>query len=222
MKFLLHTADVDKIKDLISWFPIDGITTNQTLLASEQNTIKHLKKIRETIGSELTLHVPVTSENIDDMVKEAIYLSRLLGPNTYIKIPCSIDGFKAMRKLHNKVRINATAIFSVSQAVMAARCGAKYVSPFVGRMYENGKDGSKLVADMVKVFDKHDFECKIMATSFRSDEQVDKTIASGIDAITVKPEILEELLIEDLTEEAIKNFSADWKKYHDKKIADLI
>ena len=223
MKIILDTASIEDIKKYKEYLPIYGVTTNPSLVAKEGNDFfLQMKKIREVLGPELILNAEVTSLDAENMVKEALYLSDLLGKNTYIKIPCSMEGFKAMKEISDKVNINATVCFSLSQAVMAAKCGAKFVSPFVGRMCDNGEDGTGLVGDIVSVFSMNGYECEVLAASFRNKEQVEQCMLCGCDAVTINPNIVEEVLHHDLTDVGIERFTEDWEKISNKKIVDLI
>ncbi len=223
MKIILDTASIEDIKKYKEYLPICGVTTNPSLVAKEGNDFfAQMKKIREVLGPDMMLNAEVTSLNAEDMVKEAKYLTNLLGPNTYIKIPCSLEGFKAMKMISGEVNINATTCFSVAQAVVAAKCGAKFVSPFVGRLCDIGEDGPGLVFDIVTAFTENEFDCEVLAASFRNREQVEKCILAGCDAVTINPKIIEEVLHHDLTDKAISMFNDDWNKISSQKIVDMI
>jgi len=224
MQYILDTANVDKIKHCISYFPIAGVTTNPTIISKEHSDFEKLiNNILEVIGDRM-LHIQVTSESADDMVKEAEGLRRIVGDQLYVKIPICPEGLKATMELHKRgFHITETAIFTQQQAMIAACAGADYVAPYVNRLDNIVSDGVNVVSEIVEMFNTHNITAKVLAASFKTVEQVHKIGMVGGHAVTVNPELLENLIYHPLTMYAIDDFTADWQSvYGSKKIIDII
>ncbi len=224
MEYILDTANVEKIKHCASYFPIAGVTTNPTIISKENADFKKLiTDILDVIGDKM-LHVQVTSETADGMIKEAEALKKVVGENLYVKIPICQEGLKATMELHKRgFHITETAIFTQQQAMIAACAGADYVAPYVNRLDNIVSDGVNVVSEIVNMFNTHGMKTKVLAASFKTVEQVHKIGMVGGHAVTVNPDILENLIYHPLTMYAIDDFAADWQSvYGDKKILDII
>ena len=221
--YLLDTANVEKIEQFVKTYPIDGITTNPTIISKENtNFVDLVKKIKSIIGDRM-LHIQVTSTNYDGIIEEAKALKQLVGENLYVKIPISSDGLKATMKLKEMgFHVTETAIFTQQQALIAAKAGADFVAPYVNRIDNIIMDGTLIVKEIAELFKIHNLNCKILAASFKNAEQVHKVSMVGGNAATLSPDIFEMLVNHPLTDTALEMFKNDWKNvYGDKNITEL-
>lgn len=213
MLILLDTADINDIKKGNEYYPIEGVTTNPTIIAKEnRNYIEVLKDIRNIIGNDKMLHVQVLGTKAEDMVKEAHFIKDTIGGNIYIKIPVIEEGIKAIKALKKEgFNITATAIFTPQQALVAAMAGANFVAPYVNRLDNISADGVNVVKEISKLLNIHGLGTKILAASFKNVEQVHKSSLEGANSVTLSLEILEKLIYHPLTDSSVENFIKDWK-----------
>lgn len=211
MKFFLDTANIDKIREAASLGVISGVTTNPTLIAKEG------KDFKDTI-MEITSIVdgPISAEVIgvkaSDMINEAREISSW-HQNIVVKIPMTWDGLKAVKVLENDgIKTNVTLVFSPSQALLAARAKATYVSPFIGRFTDISQDGIKLVHDIAQIFKIHNIKTEIIAASIRTPMDVVMAAKAGADIATLPYEVLKQMVKHPLTDAGIQRFLDDWKK----------
>ena len=211
MKIFLDTANFEEIKEAASWGILDGVTTNPTLLSKEKEDYKTLlKKICEVVDGPISAEV--VSLDPEGMVKEAEELVRI-GPNIVIKVPISTEGLKAIRMLSEKgIKTNCTLIFAPIQALLAAKAGASFVSPFVGRLDDASHLGMELVGQIVKIFDNYVVDTEIIVASIRNPLHVVEAALMGADISTMPFKVLRQLVKHPLTDVGIKNFLADWEK----------
>jgi len=213
MKFFIDTANLDEIKEAANIGILDGVTTNPTLLAKEKGkgdfkTI--LKKICEVVDGPVSAEV--MAQDAEGMVKEAEDLAKL-HKNIVIKIPMCKEGLKAIKILDSKgIRTNCTLIFSPIQALLAAKAGASFVSPFVGRLDDASHVGMDLVEDIVTIYDNFEVATEIIVASVRSPLHVVEAAIIGADIATIPFKVIEQLIKHPLTDVGIKNFLEDWKK----------
>ncbi len=211
MKIFMDTANIEEIKELNEWGIVYGVTTNPSLIAktgrSQEEVIKEICNIVDgPISAE------VISTDCEGMVEEARKLSEI-APNVVIKIPCIVEGLKAVRILSAElIETNVTLVFSLSQALLAASAGATYVSPFIGRLDDIGEDGIKLVEDMVNVFRKYELDTVIIAASIRDIEHVNRVMLAGVDIATIPTKVIREMMKHRLTDEGLKKFLLDYEK----------
>lgn len=213
MKLLIDHADLDSIKELIALFPIDGVTTNPTILAKAgENPKDRLVKIRELIGPDMDLHCQVVASKKEEMVDQARKLVALLGENTYIKVPSSGEGFKAMEELTKEgIKITATGIYTPLQAFLAAKAGAKYLAPYVNRIDNLGYDGLGVTRKIQNILEANDFDAQILAASFKNSNQVLDLVERGVDALTLGPDVFKGLVNDKNVDFAIKTFEEDFE-----------
>ena len=213
MKLLIDYAGIEKIKELYEDFPLDGVTTNPTIIAAAgRDPYETLKEIREFIGSDADLHAQVISLKAEDIVAEAYDMLAALGANTCIKIPVTREGLKAIKILASEgVRVTATAIYNPIQATLAAHAGAAFVAPYVNGIDNVGMDGMKFAKTIQETFDNQGLECQVLAASFKNTYQVQELFAHGITCITAVPEVLEGMLKNDLTTARVARFTADFE-----------
>lgn len=213
MKFIIDDANVEAIKNLYEYFPVEGVTTNPSILAkSRRSPYEVLKEIREFIGKDADLHVQVVSKNAADMVTEAVEIQERLGENTFIKVPTTREGLKAMKLLSAKgVKITATAIYTPMQAFLAAKAGAAYAAPYVNRIDNLGADGIETVKKIHNIFQKNGLKTEVLAASFKNSQQVLELCAYGIGAATIAPDVIEGLIRNDAVTSAVDVFTKDFE-----------
>lgn len=211
MKLFIDTALVEEIKEAQSWGIIDGVTTNPSLVA--QTGKKFLPVVKEILKLvKGPVSIEAVSDDADGMIKEAKAIAKL-GRNAVVKIPMTSEGMKAVRELSRlKIKTNVTLVFGVNQALLAAKAGATYVSPFVGRLDDIGEDGMLLIEEIVRVFRNYNFQTQVLTASVRHTEHVRRAALVGSDVATVPFKILKELFNHHLTDKGIKKFMADWEK----------
>jgi len=215
MKFFIDTANVDEIREAASIGILDGVTTNPTLLSREiQRTGDDFKNILKTICQ--IVQGPVSAEVVslesEGMVKEARELAKL-DEHIVIKIPITKDGLKAVKKLTAEgIRTNVTLTFSPMQALLAAKAGATYVSPFVGRLDDISHVGMDLVGDIVTIFKNYNFTTRVIVASIRNPLHVVEAALMGAHVATIPFKVIEQLLKHPLTDIGIERFMADWEK----------
>jgi transaldolase len=211
MKIFLDTANFEEIKEAASWGILDGVTTNPTLLSREKEDYKSLlKKICEVVDGPISAEV--VSLDPEGMVREASELVKI-GENIVIKVPITSEGLKTMRMLADKgIKTNCTLIFSPIQALLAAKAGASFVSPFVGRLDDSSHIGMEIVGQIVTIFQNYDIPTEVLVASVRNPLHVVDAALMGADIATVPFKVLQQLVKHPLTDVGIKNFLADWEK----------
>ena len=211
MKIFLDTADIGLIKKYNDMGLVDGITTNPSLLAKAGgNPADAMAEISEVIKGDVSLEVVATDS--DAMVEEGRRLRRY-GDNVVVKVPVTPDGLAACRRLSSEgIPVNVTLVFSTNQAILAAKAGARYVSPFIGRIDDTGHDGMQLIEDLVGIFQNYSFETQILVASVRHPVHVKEAAMLGADVVTLPPAVLEKMLHHPLTKIGLDNFLADWAK----------
>ena len=226
MEFIIDTADLKAIRRIVEFFPVIGVTTNPTIISKQnREDFKQLAlDLREAVGPDKQVHIQTTSEKAEDMVAEAEALQALVGGEFYIKIPIGAEGLKATMMLKGSgIGVTMTAIHTPQQALQAALAGATYVAPYVNRLDNVCADGVGVVADIVTIFDAYGLDCKVLAASFKNVQQVHECALCGGHAVTINPDLYDQLVYHPLTDKAIVDFTADWKSvYGDKGILDLI
>jgi len=216
MKIFVDTADLDEIKELASWGIIDGVTTNPTLVAKTGKPFNEIiEEIFKLVNGPISLEV--VSEKADDMVKEAKQLVNKVNQkyrkNVAIKIPMTPEGLKAVKKLSREgIKTNVTLVFSANQALLAAKAGATFVSPFIGRLDDIGQEGMQIIEEIMEIFCNYDIETKVIVASIRHPIHVIQAARIGADIATVPPQIIRKMVKHALTDVGIKRFLDDWKK----------
>lgn len=225
MLYIIDTAQLDDIRRCNEFYPIAGVTTNPTIISKEKTDFGGLiKDIRGIIGPDKMLHVQTTATKCDNMVKEAIELQQFVGGDFYVKIPISPEGLKATKILKEKgVKVTMTAIFTQQQALISALAGADFVAPYINRLDNIVSDGVHVAEEIVNIFKTYDLKTKVLAASFKNVEQVHKVAMVGCPAVTINPDLFDQLIYHPLTLYAVDAFSADWEMvYGDKKIIDIL
>jgi len=212
MKFFVDTADVEEIRELAATGLVDGVTTNPSLVAkSGRDFTEVVKEICSLVEGPVSAEV--TATQADDMVIEGRKLAQI-AKNVTIKVPLTWDGLKACRALtQGGVMVNVTLCFSANQALLAAKAGATFISPFIGRLDDIGENGMDVIRDIRTIYDNYDaLSTQILAASIRSDEHVRQAALAGADVATVPPEVLRGLSEHPLTDKGLAAFLADWEK----------
>ena len=211
MKIFLDTANIEDIKEINSLGVIHGVTTNPSLIAKEKRDLKEtLKEIASIVDGPISGEV--ISLDYENMIKEAEELAGI-HKNIVVKIPMTYDGLKAVSYLSKKgIRTNVTLIFSAAQALLAARAGASYVSPFLGRLDDIGSNGLILIEDISEIFNVHNIQTEIIAASIRNPIHVIEAAKLGANIGTLPPSIIRALINHPLTDAGIKKFKEDWEK----------
>lgn len=211
MKIFLDTANVDSIKKYNDMGLVDGVTTNPTLLSKEKgNPASIMREIVRIVQGPVSLEVVGTT--YDSMMEEAHRLKKY-GKNVIVKIPMIPDGLKAVKKLKEEgIETNVTLIFSANQAVLAAKAGASYVSPFIGRLDDAGQDGMTLIREIVQIFANYKFDTNVLVASIRHPMHVVEAGKIGAHVVTLPPDILGKMMSHPLTDKGLASFLSDWEK----------
>jgi transaldolase len=217
MKFFIDTANLKEIREAASLGILDGVTTNPSLITKEGNVDfrEHIRAICEIVNGPVSAEVVATEFNA--MVAEGRDLAKI-HPNVYVKVPCTQDGVKACRTLSkDNIHVNVTLIFSAPQAIMAAKAGAAFVSPFVGRLDDIGHDGMDVIAQLVDIFGNYDFGTEILVASVRNPLHLIESARLGADIATMPFGVITQMLKHPLTDIGLKKFLDDWNAGHAKK-----
>ncbi len=211
MKFFLDTANLDAIRERAELGVIDGVTTNPSLLAKEPGDWRAtLEKICQTVPGPISAEV--VAEDFEGMVREGRELSRI-APNIVVKIPMCREGVRAIHALsQEKIRTNATLIFSPAQALLVAKAGASFVSPFIGRIDDVAQDGLEVLRQIVEIYEVHDFRTEVLAASIRHPMHVVESALAGAQVATMPTSVFDQLFRHPLTDRGIQLFLDDWKK----------
>ncbi len=213
MKLIIDDAHIELIKKVYEFYPIDGVTTNPSILAkSGRKPYDVLKEIRQFIGDNAELHVQAVSRNAEGMVKEAHRISAELGKNTFVKIPSIPEGFKAMKELHALgIAITATAVYTPMQAFLAAKCGASYTAPYINRIDNMGYNGIQVAKHIHDIFKNNGLKTEVLAASFKNSQQLLELCEYGIGASTVAPDVIEGLVKNQAITSAVDDFIKDFE-----------
>ena len=211
MKFFVDTADIKQIEDLMPTGLVDGVTTNPSLIAKNGDDMAEtIKRICSIVSGPVSAEVTATDYN--KMLEEGKYLASL-AKNVAVKVPLTLDGLKTCKELRNQgTMVNVTLCFSAAQALLAAKAGATFISPFVGRLDDTGENGMALIEDIVTVYDNYGFETEVLVASIRSKQHVIDSAVIGADVATLPPKVIYELYDHPLTDKGLKAFLDDWAK----------
>jgi len=217
MKFFVDTANLEEIREANDMGVLDGVTTNPSLVKAEGNVDFHERvlKICEVVEGDVSAEV--TATDFDGMMEEAHTLAQI-HDNVVVKIPLIKEGIKALRALDDEgIRTNCTLCFSPTQALVAAKAGADYISPFIGRIDDISSDGMTLIEEIVQIYDNYDFETEVLAASIRHPTHVKRAALAGADVATMPFETMVKLLDHPLTDRGLERFLEDWEEYQEAK-----
>jgi transaldolase len=212
MKFFIDTANLDEIRECNELGLIDGVTTNPSLVAKEGGVDfkEHLAKICEMVKGDISAEV--TALDVNGMLEQGRDYAKV-APNVVIKCPMTSDGLKATRIFREEgTKVNVTLCFSAAQALLAAKAGASYISPFIGRLDDVATDGMQLIRDIVQIYDNYGFTTEVLAASIRHPMHVVDCALAGADVATIPFKVLQQLVKHPLTDKGLDAFLADWKK----------
>jgi transaldolase len=211
MKIFLDTANVPSIKTFVDMGVLDGLTTNPTLIAKENRDFAELvHEILRMVPGPVNLEV--VSQESEGMIREGHDLAEL-GPNVVVKCPMTAEGLKAVKRLHREgIKTNVTLIFSPNQALLAAKAGADYASPFIGRLDDAGHDGMKIIEEILPIYRNYGFETQVLVASIRHPVHVVEAAKLGAHVATMPPDVLDKMIKHPLTDIGLKRFLDDWQK----------
>lgn len=212
MKFFIDTANLDEIREANEIGMIDGVTTNPSLVAKEGNIDfkEHIATICGIVKGDVSAEV--TALDTEGMLREGRELAAI-APNVVVKCPLTIDGLKATRIFRSEgIKVNVTLCFSAAQAILAAKAGAAYVSPFIGRMDDIATNGMQLISDIVQIYNNYDFETEVLAASIRHPIHIVECALAGADVATIPFKVIKQLVQHPLTDRGLEGFLSDWKK----------
>ncbi|VEF47532.1 transaldolase [Bacillus freudenreichii] len=219
MLLVIDTANAEDIKELVDYFPIDGVTTNPSIIVKEKkNFLDVLEDIRETIGNDRELFVQTLALKAEEIVEEARYVLEKVPGKTVIKIPATAEGIKAIKALTSLgIRTMATTIYTPLQGYVAAKAGASYLTPYVNRIDNLPGNGVQVVRDLVQIVEKHKFDSQVLAASFKNIQQVLDVCVGGAHGVTLSPDLIKQLLSHPSTESNVSAFSDDWHEAFDER-----
>ena len=224
MLYLLDTANIEEIRKCSEVFPLAGVTTNPSIISKEKKDFfSIIKDIKSIIGDKM-LHAQVIGETESEIIKDAETLREKIDGNLYVKIPVTLEGYKAMKSLKSRgFKITATAIYTPQQALLAANCGADYTAPYVNRIDNISGMGVHVVSMITELFKHHNLETKVLAASFKNVQQVHEVAVAGCQSVTIAPDIMWKLAEHPLTDMSVAQFTKDWENIYgkDKKIYNL-
>ena len=211
MKFFVDTADLKQIEDLLPSGFVDGVTTNPSLIAKQGGNMREtIEKICGIVSGPVSAEV--TATDFDSMLKEGEYLASI-AKNVAVKVPLTVNGLKTCKKLREKnIMVNVTLCFSAAQALLAAKAGATFISPFVGRLDDIGENGMNLIEDIVVMYENYGFETEVFVASVRTTQHVIDAAVIGAHVATLPPKVIHELYEHPLTKKGLDAFLDDWKK----------
>jgi transaldolase len=212
MKFFIDTANLKEIRDAAELGVIDGVTTNPSLIAKEGGVDfkQHIAAICEIVQGAVSAEV--TSLDTEGMLREGREYARI-APNVVIKCPLTSDGLKATKRLTDEgIKVNVTLCFSAAQAILAAKAGAAYISPFIGRLDDIGQNGLQLLAEIVEIYSNYSWQTEILAASIRTPIHVVEAARMGAHVATMPFKVIEQLIKHPLTDKGLEQFLADWRK----------
>lgn len=212
MKFFIDTANLNEIREANELGLIDGVTTNPSLVAKEGNVDfkEHIAKICEIVKGDVSAEV--TALDAEGMLRQGRELAEI-SSNVVIKCPLTLEGLKATQIFRAEgIKVNVTLCFSAAQALLAAKAGASYISPFIGRLDDIGQDGMQLIRDIVQIYDNYGFETEILAASIRHPMHIVDSALAGADVATIPFKVIQQLIRHPLTDKGLDAFLSDWKK----------
>lgn len=212
MKFFIDTANLDEIREANELGLIDGVTTNPSLISKEGNVDfnEHIAKICEMVKGDVS--VEVTALDTEGMLKQGREFAKIAS-NVVIKCPLTLDGLKATRIFREEeTKVNVTLCFSAPQAILAAKAGATYISPFIGRLDDIGQNGMQLIGDIVQIYDNYGYATEVLAASIRHPMHIVEAALIGADVATIPFKVIQQLVKHPLTDKGLESFLSDWKK----------
>lgn len=225
MKYLLDTANLADIKRFYDIFPIAGVTSNPSIVKKEGKIdfFAHMNEIRSVIGPDRPLHIQVTALDTEGMLRDADTLLTKVDQNVYVKIPVTMEGIRAIKRLKAQdIHVTGTAIYSRQQGFLAMEAGADCIAPYFNRMENMGLDSDEIIASLAEMISLYHYDTQILAASFKNAGQVDRAFLAGAQTATMDPSILEAVLTQPHITSAVDAFDKDWKSvFGDKTLSEL-
>lgn len=214
MKLFIDDAHIEDIKRIYEYYPVDGVTTNPSILyKTGKNPLETLKEIRAFIGPDAELFAQAVAEDAEGMVKDARFITELVGKNTVVKIPSTPEGFKAIMALKKEgIRTCGTVVYTPMQAYLAAKAGASYVAPYVNRIDNMGYDGVKVVAEIQEILKNNNMDCEVLVASFKNSQQVMEIARMGCGSATASPSVIDAFVRNAAIDGAVNDFVSDFEK----------
>ena len=212
MKFFIDTANLDEIREANEMGLIDGVTTNPSLIAKEKdvNFKEHIAKICAIVKGDVSAEV--TALDTETMLTQGRELAKI-APNVVVKCPLTLEGLKATRAFRAEgIKVNVTLCFSAAQALLAAKAGARYISPFISRLDDIGQNGMQLISDIVQIYGNYGYETEVLAASIRHPMHIVDAALLGADVATIPFKVIQQLAKHPLTDKGLDSFLSDWKK----------
>jgi transaldolase len=225
MEYMLDTANLDEVSQCVDFFPIAGVTTNPTILKAEGEIAlrERLLALRNLCGRDRSLHVQLLARKCEVMLVEAEAVYELLGANTYVKIPVTVEGLKAIAILKRQGKpVTATAVYYLSQALLAVAAGVDYVAPYCNRMENNDIDFRRIIESTRLLIDRDGYTTRIVAASFKNAAQVNDALVYGAHAVTLAPPLLKTALASPLVEGAVLDFENDFALHHPQGLLEAL
>ena len=212
MFLLIDTANLAQIRFALEYFPLAGVTTCPTIITKERRPFwEHIMEIRRAIGTERMLHAQVMGRTADEMFRDAVMLKERICGEFYVKIPASQEGFKAMMAVQREgIPFTATTIHSLSQAMIAADCGASFLAPYINHIEDDNHPAAEFVSRLAAYLEDRHLPAKILAASFRNTRQITDVLCAGAHTVTIAPELLKVLYAHPMTDAAVAKFRSAW------------
>ncbi|WZL81430.1 fructose-6-phosphate aldolase [Vallitaleaceae bacterium 9-2] len=213
MEYLLDTVNLARIEKMVECLPIDGVTSNPSIIKNDgvQDFFEHMREIRSIIGNERTLHIQVTAQDVDGMLRDAEKILEKIDEHVYIKVPTTMEGLKVIKQLKGQnIHVTATAIYTLTQCLLAVKAGVDYLAPYYNRMEGLNINSEQVIQQCRQMIDQSQSSAKILAASFKNISQVNKAFIAGAQSVTLDPSLIEAALnMPDITK-AVNDFEADW------------
>lgn len=221
MEYLFDTANLEEIETYSRSIPITGVTSNPSIVKREGKVdfFAHMRKIRQLIGMNSSLHIQVTGQDLESMMKDAQAILENVDDKVYIKVPVTLEGLKVIRALKSrKIHVTATAIYSKMQGFLAMEAGADYIAPYYNRMENNGIDPGDVIRALAKMIEDHGYRTKIVAASFKNMGQVNEAFLAGAQAATMGVDIIQGAFDNPMIQKAVDDFGRDWESVYGKNL----
>ena len=225
MKYLLDTAKLTEIRELSEYLPIAGVTSNPTIVKAEGAVpfFAHMREIRSIIGALRPLHIQVTAQDYDGMMRDAEAIFRHVDENVYVKVPVDFAGVKVIKALKRQgANVTATAVYGMDQAFIALEEGADCIAPYYNRMEALGVDAANVIGNIAGIINHYGYEAELLAASFKQPAQIDRAILAGAHSITAAPHVLRDIFEKKIVKDAVQTFLDDWAElYAGKTLAEI-
>lgn len=225
MEILLDTADMKAIKEAIEFYPVNGFTTNPSILSKAGEEVGEImKEFKKILKPEQTIHIQTTAVTAVDMVVQAKILTDYLGTNLHVKLPMTSEGIKAVQLAKAEgLKVTVTAVFTAVQGFLAAKAGADYVAPYVNRIDNISGNGIQVVKNLISILANYNYNTKILGASFKNVQQIEELAIAGCQAVTITPDLIDTFVNHPYTVKSLVDFETDWKRsFGTNQVTDLL